>query len=131
MSQALLSFASPCTYHCKPRHYIVSVISDLRHSLWAAVKANPSDFTSWTTLLQIVEQNVRDRGVLCVCVRACVCVILMMSLAMYSPFHTVYPGPLVVGEVCEVTERRKKHPARVHATGLYLHAHVHVLVASF
>ena len=53
-----------------------STQSEQQKQLWAAVKANPSDFTSWTTLLQIVEQNVRDRGVLCVCacVRACVCV---------------------------------------------------------
>lgn len=27
--------------------------------LWTAVKANPSDFTSWTALLQTVEQKVK------------------------------------------------------------------------
>ena len=52
-------------------------------------------------------------------------------VSVISDLRQRVSGPLVVGEVCEVTERRKKHPARVHATGLYLHAHVHVLVASF
>ena len=28
--------------------------------LWSAVRGNPSDFTSWTSLLQIVEQKVGE-----------------------------------------------------------------------
>ena len=27
---------------------------------WSAVKENPSDFSSWTLLLQLVEQKVRE-----------------------------------------------------------------------
>ena len=32
--------------------------TDEQTRLWAAVKEKPSDFTSWTSLLQIVEQKV-------------------------------------------------------------------------
>lgn len=32
--------------------------TDEQTRLWAAVKGKPSDFTSWTSLLQIVEQKV-------------------------------------------------------------------------
>ena len=39
-------------------------------------------------------------------------------VSVISDLRQRVSGPLVVGEVCEVTERRKKHPARVHATGL-------------
>ena len=33
-------------------------ITDQQTRLWAAVKEKPSDFTSWTSLLQMVEQKV-------------------------------------------------------------------------
>ena len=33
-------------------------ITDEQTRLWAAVKEKPSDFTSWTSLLQMVEQKV-------------------------------------------------------------------------
>ena len=32
--------------------------TDEQSRLWAAVKEKPSDFTSWTSLLQMVEQKV-------------------------------------------------------------------------
>ena len=32
--------------------------TDRQSRLWAAVKEKPSDFTSWTSLLQMVEQKV-------------------------------------------------------------------------
>lgn len=39
----------------------VDARSEQQKQLWAAVRANPSDFTSWTSLLQMAEQNVRER----------------------------------------------------------------------
>ena len=36
--------------------------ADEQTRLWATVKENPSDFTSWTNLLQLVEQKVRTHS---------------------------------------------------------------------
>ena len=33
--------------------------SEAEQKLWATVSATPSDFKSWTALLQLTEQNVR------------------------------------------------------------------------
>ena len=33
--------------------------SEQENKLWATVTQNPSDFKSWTALLQLTEQNVR------------------------------------------------------------------------
>ena len=37
-----------------------SAKSEEEVKLWAAVRANPADFTSWTSLLHTVEQKVRE-----------------------------------------------------------------------
>lgn len=37
------------------------VINEQELKYWKAVKENPADFTSWTYLLQFVEQEVRAR----------------------------------------------------------------------
>ena len=36
--------------------------SEEEKKLWATVSSNPSDFKSWTTLLQLTEQNVSVRS---------------------------------------------------------------------
>ena len=54
--------------------------SEEEKKLWATVSSNPSDFKSWTTLLQLAEQNVsvrskkiyktRATSLVCVCAHA-------------------------------------------------------------
>lgn len=38
------------------------VVNEQELKYWKAVKENPADFTSWTYLLQFVEQEVRRKG---------------------------------------------------------------------
>ena len=44
---------------------VQEIVNEQELKYWNAVKENPSDFTTWTYLLQFVEQEViRDRAIL-------------------------------------------------------------------
>lgn len=72
--------------------------SEEEKKLWAAVQANPADFTSWTTLLQTVEQKVRIWSLEAVCKmtsvpKLCVPINLFcvhtQCVSVLSPLHRV------------------------------------------
>ena len=81
--------------------------SEQERRLWAAVKANSSDFTSWTALLQMVEQNVGIKGTGCI---GCACVyVFHMSMVndtskLETPcsIHTVHRSCMYMS-ICVLT----------------------------